>query len=271
MALTKVKGNVAKRPFGLPNCEYRTIKKIGKGHQGEVFLVEYQGQKACAKVYYETKNLMQEVLMLEAAKESLCTPSLLRVMANTVLMEYVEGITLQKFLSINPCWLTIHAAMMAFGQTLDKVHQTGVVHNDLKFDNAIVSLADSTVKVTLIDFAWASTPNSSPYPHICQFEIMRHRHVSPKLAEGGKCDFSTDNYSFGILLECLAARLKCPSMSIIGQMLTSSHGTFLSLATLIRQISPRNCKSCQLRCPCPCCTGRRFAAENKATRQEFCT
>ena len=42
------------------------------------------------------------------------------------------------------------------GKAILKLHETGVVHNDLKFDNFMVEYEDGEMKIRIIDFALAS-------------------------------------------------------------------------------------------------------------------
>lgn len=240
----------------LPASFFQIIQKIGSGSQGEAYLTRYQGHYVCAKIYKQTNEMMHEVLMLNAAQNSSCSPKLLGTCSSLrlVLMELVPGNTLQSLLRANPCRVIVHRIMIELGKAIEHLHFAGIIHNDLKFDNVMVSDDDLTSpRITLIDFGWAMFEGKSPYPHISSEDIDKFKHVCPKLALGGACDNSTDNYSFGVLLQTIASSYKCPLFAVLGRMLTQKGGIMLSLQNLLQYIREDYCKSCQQSCRCQAC------------------
>ena len=114
-----------------------------------------------------------------------------------ILMEYIEGRTLSEFLSENP---PLSTKIRIFQQLLDAVgylHKRGIVHNDLKPDNIMISRSGDTLK--LIDFGLADddahflikTPGYSPL------------FAAPELQNERRSDSRSDIYSIGRLMTSL--------------------------------------------------------------------
>lgn len=231
------------------------VSLIGSGSQGDTYVVKYQGRPACAKVFNQEKEMLQEVLMLDAAKSSLCSPNLFGVCTSLrlVIMELAPGTNLHYFLGTRPCRVSVHRVMVALGQAIERIHFAGIILNDLKFDNIMVSENYENPRITLVDFAWATFKRCVPYPHINPAEIENFPHVCPRLASGGECDSNTDNYSFGVLLQTIADSYKCPLFAVLARMLTMHGGIMFSLQSLLQYIRDDYCYSCQHSCPCPNC------------------
>jgi len=232
------------------------LQEIGRGSQGKTFLARFQGGFACAKVFHQANDMIREVSMLDAAKESNCAPTLLGTCKSSqlVLMDVVPGITLQEYLRSNPCRIKVHKIMTSLAQTIEDLHQIGIVHNDLKFDNIMVSGVE---KLKLIDFAWATSTSSSPYPHINPDSMKFFPHISPRLANGGVCDYASDNYSFGFLLCTIASFFKCQQFNYLAKILTNANGTLMNLQNIIQYTKNMQCQHCRLTCSCDECIAKR--------------
>ena len=111
-----------------------------------------------------------------------------------ILMEYVEGRTLDKYLEEKP---SIKSRKKIFSQLLDAVeylHKRGIIHNDLKPENILISRNGDNLK--LIDFGLSDddahflikTPGCSPL------------YAAPELQEERKSDIRSDIYSIGSLM-----------------------------------------------------------------------
>ena len=124
-----------------------------------------------------------------------------------IVMEYVEGRTLRDFANENP---SKPARKKVLSQILDAVeylHQKGLLHNDIKPENVMVSSVGNDVKI--IDFGFAETPS----------DYLNRRlggtagASAPEVLEGGDSEASTataDMYSFGGILRLLfPGRYKC--------------------------------------------------------------
>ena len=71
-----------------------------------------------------------------------------------IVMEYVDGTDLRRFLSTNPDAAT---RRRIFSQLLDAVayiHRSGIIHNDLKPENILITRINNDVKI--IDFGYSA-------------------------------------------------------------------------------------------------------------------
>lgn len=113
-----------------------------------------------------------------------------------IIMEYVEGDTLAEYLAKNP---PKSERLRLFGELLSAVgylHNRGIIHNDLKMDNILVTRAEGTLK--LIDFGLADT--SAHYA--LKGLGCTPRYASPELRErSGEVDVRSDIYSLGVIMQ----------------------------------------------------------------------
>ena len=114
-----------------------------------------------------------------------------------ILMEFVEGRTLSEFILENPDLKTRIRIFRQLLDALDFLHGRGVVHNDLKPDNILVSRSGNNLK--LIDFGLSDddahfltrTPGFSPY------------YAAPELETHRKSDVRSDIFSVGRIMNSL--------------------------------------------------------------------
>ncbi|XP_018012103.1 probable serine/threonine-protein kinase CPE1738 [Hyalella azteca] len=239
----------------IPSSSLKLCNRLGSGSHGQTFVVQYNGQLYCAKIYKEILNMAQEVKMLKATESCSYSPNLIGICSSLMLvvMDLAPGQTLQSLLRSRPCKLYIHRVMLALCQAIESLHACQVIHNDLKFDNIMVSEDNWDPRITLIDFGFATFRHNSPYAHISPEVMASYRHVSPKLASGGKCDYNTDNYSFGVLLRAVSSDTKCPLFSVLADILTKKKGVMYSLVKLHAYMKENNCDSCRESCWCAQC------------------
>lgn len=112
-----------------------------------------------------------------------------------IVMEYLECRSLSEYLMERP---SLRERERIFGELLSAVgymHRRGVIHNDLKPDNLLVTHADNSLK--LIDFGLADNDaeiamrNLGCTPH----------YASPELRErSGQVDARSDIYSVGVIM-----------------------------------------------------------------------
>lgn len=88
-------------------------------------------------------------------------------------------------------------------KALEKLHKTGVIHNDLKRDNIMIKVKKrmfrkDSFSLKIIDFGYGKFVGGAPHP-TAQKEVLLQRcmHKDPDLAMGGPCSTHTDFYSFG--------------------------------------------------------------------------
>lgn len=119
-----------------------------------------------------------------------------------IVMEYIEGRTLREYLAEKPSAserLRIYKELLS---AVGYLHKRGIIHNDLKPENALVTYADNTLK--LIDFGLADSD--------AEYALSRlgctMKYASPELCNRStKLDARSDIYSLGLLLrEILGGR-----------------------------------------------------------------
>lgn len=121
-----------------------------------------------------------------------------------IVMEYIEGRTLDEFLLEKP---SLKSKQRIFGELLSAVnylHKRGIIHNDLKPENILITRADNTLKI--IDFGLAD--NDAFY--VLKTLGCTQRYASPELLSQDvrtrlatskqKIDARSDIYSIGIIM-----------------------------------------------------------------------
>lgn len=113
-----------------------------------------------------------------------------------IVMEYIDGRTLTQFIAENP---TFTERKRVFKQLLDAVsyiHRSGLVHNDIKPDNIMVTRSGNDVK--LIDFGLAD--NDAYY--LARTLGCTKAYASPELqAQEKDIDARSDIYSLGVIMK----------------------------------------------------------------------
>lgn len=113
-----------------------------------------------------------------------------------IVMEYVDGCTLREFLAGNP---SMSLRRRVLGQLLSAVayiHRCGLVHNDIKPENIMVTRADNSVR--LIDFGLAD--NDAHF--LARTLGCTSSYASPELlAREDGIDTRSDIYSLGVIIK----------------------------------------------------------------------
>ena len=117
--------------------------------------------------------------------------------SEAIVMEYIDGRTLADFLAENPSAKARQKIFLQLLDALSYLHGRGIVHNDLKPDNILVSRSADNLK--LIDFGLSDsdahylikTPGCSP------------QYAAPELKEQRHSDPRSDIYSVGIIMRLL--------------------------------------------------------------------
>lgn len=113
-----------------------------------------------------------------------------------IVMEYVDGKNLTEYLASNP---SSNARQRVFTQLLETVayiHQSGIIHNDLKPENIIISNANNDVK--LIDFGLSD----DDVHYLTRTLGCTTAYASPELlSQSSNIDTRSDIYSLGRILQ----------------------------------------------------------------------
>ena len=113
-----------------------------------------------------------------------------------IVMEYVDGCTLDEFLASNPSLEIRRRVFEQLVAAVAYIHRNGIVHNDIKPGNILVSRADNNVK--LIDFGLAD--NDAYY--LTRTLGCTPEYASPELLLQSKdIDARSDIYSLGVIMK----------------------------------------------------------------------
>ncbi len=119
------------------------------------------------------------------------------VMADYIVMELIEGITLKQYMKKKGVlnWKeTLHFAMQ-IAKALEHAHSKGIVHRDIKPHNVMV-LKNGSVKV--MDFGIARLISKGNT--LTKEALGSVHYISPEQAKGGRVDNRSDIYSLGVVM-----------------------------------------------------------------------
>jgi serine/threonine protein kinase, bacterial len=145
---------------------YHVLGKIGKGANGEVYLVELNGHRLALKISADATNIALEYQVLREMSEKVqgisLGPFVLEMDdfeppggegGHTLLffyvMEYVEGVGIESFLQKNGS-LLVGALILQLLSFLAHIHEHQVAFGDLKAENLLVHPQKGILRV--IDF-----------------------------------------------------------------------------------------------------------------------
>ena len=113
-----------------------------------------------------------------------------------IVMEYVDGRTLEQFLAENPTMAMRSRVFEQLLQAVAYIHRSGLVHNDIKPENILITRSDNDVK--LIDFGLSD--NDAYY--LARMLGCTKRYASPELlAREKEIDARSDIYSLGVVMK----------------------------------------------------------------------
>ena len=112
-----------------------------------------------------------------------------------IVMEYVDGRSLTDFLKEDPDSRLRRRVLMQLFEAVAYIHRKGIIHNDLKPENIMVTRSDNNVKV--IDFGLSD--NDAHY--ILKTLGCTPKYASPELLRRETLDVRSDIYSLGLIMK----------------------------------------------------------------------
>lgn len=118
------------------------------------------------------------------------------IVGSGIVMEYINGRTLTQFIAENPSHQARKRIFSQLLQAVDYIHRSGLVHNDIKPDNIMITNSGNDVK--LIDFGLAD--NDAHY--LARTLGCTKAYASPELLVRDKnIDARSDIYSLGKIMK----------------------------------------------------------------------
>lgn len=194
---------------------YKVIDKLGEGGMGEVFLAEDTKLKRKVAIKFLPSNLAKDKESRERfereaqAAAVLNHPNIVTVyeigeFENQIYisMEYLEGELLRDKIDNHNSTSTeipieeIINISAQICEGLEKAHQAGIVHRDIKPGNIII---DKDNRVKILDFGLAKLKGVSQLTKE-NSTIGTIQYMSPEESRGEIVDARTDIWSFGVVL-----------------------------------------------------------------------
>ena len=193
--------------------KYKIVRALGKGATSTVYLAvdPFNKQKVAIKLFDlgmlrdpEQAKIYRKILMTEASLAGkLSHPHIATILdaemegdVNYVVMEYVEGTTLEQYaevdtlLPINPIAEIIYKCCKA----LEYAQQQGVIHRDIKPANILLR-GESDIKIS--DFGSAAVLNQQTTQ---VSGVGSPAYMSPEQVKELKLTHQTDIYSLGVVM-----------------------------------------------------------------------
>lgn len=196
---------------------YKIIEFIGKGQFGTVYKCERDGVLNAIKIFNleyvnaefrksgDDNRILREIEALKMINHD----NVIRIIDEGIfednkqlyvyiVMEYLEGIDLQKYLSTNTLTFSdIENILSQIIEGLDAIHQKSIVHRDLKPHNIFIT-REKTIKI--LDFGLAKLIDFTSITSTGDM-IGSPLYMSPEQVKDSKnIDYRSDYYSLGVIL-----------------------------------------------------------------------
>jgi eukaryotic-like serine/threonine-protein kinase len=200
---------------------YRTIRPLGEGGMGTVYLAEQREpirRRVALKVVKLGMDTSQVLARFDNERQALAMmdhPSIAQIFdagATTkgrpyFVMEYIEGAPITQYCDRQRMTTKERLALfLAVCRAVHHAHQKGVIHRDLKPSNVLVMEQDGAPIPKVIDFGIATATDKWAIERTLLTEfgqiVGTPEYASPEQADTitGDVDDSSDVYSLGVLL-----------------------------------------------------------------------
>ena len=184
------------------NSRYYNPCLIKDGTLSRLYRVTRDGKYFIIKTSKDGSGMMQSLVRREYELSiGLSHPNIVNLftyeydtpVGEGIVMEYIDGCSLNEFLSKNPSMKLRRKVLEQLFAAVAYLHDKGVIHNDLKPENIMLRQSDNTLKI--IDFGLSENDAFFLTKHLgCTPE-----YASPELKKGENVDCRSDIYSLGLL------------------------------------------------------------------------
>lgn len=208
--------------IGSKVLNYRIDSFIDKGGMGSVYLGIHEklGRKVAIKVLHnhlaQNDQLRRRFKNEAESMAKLQHPNIVTLYDYDeneaglfLIMEYVEGMELGKYINQKTGPIPTDLAVELFGQLLDGfdyAHKNGVVHRDIKPSNILITKDN---KVKILDFGIAKLVEGDKSLTKTGTQMGSVLYMSPEQVKGKHVDNRSDIYSLGVTLFQMVTG-KCP-------------------------------------------------------------
>ncbi|KAL5020793.1 hypothetical protein ScPMuIL_002124 [Solemya velum] len=199
--------------------EYGLPVILGKGSFGEVRLASYGNKKMAVKYftrqYSKLEDVVNEYEILQHLEGTGCVPKLPSLIETdpddpdfcglALGMEAIDGVTLDEYLWKHPNisnleWIEI---AMQIVSAISKIHKKGVLINDIKTNNIMITKQGNKHEVKIIDFGLATIDHGLAFKNTST--MSEFMHLAPEVRCGVESDQCSDVFSLGVVLDTILA------------------------------------------------------------------
>lgn len=205
--------------------KYEIVRELGSGATSTVYLALdlFNNQQVALKLFNPDPlrdtmraNAYRKLLLTEASLAGkLSHPHIVKIFdavlageLNYMVMEYVEGETLEKYTAVNHLLpiSTVAEIIYKCGNALEYAHRQGVIHRDIKPANILMQ-GSNDIKIT--DFGAALIESQQMSQQLTQVPgVGSPAYMSPEQIQERPLTHQTDIYSLGVtLFKLLTGRL----------------------------------------------------------------